>query len=174
MADKMVDKTADTAGTDPIVIVKAASRCKSLVLHMEGTNDGRAKVGFNFLIRHAGSGPGDAEGLAELLLDVVEGGASVGFMYPLTPAKAFAFWENVLASAERGERILIVAEDAESKKIIGTVQVALAMPENQPHRADVAKMQVLRTARRHGVGAALMRGRAKRDASRTAREKKGS
>jgi GNAT superfamily N-acetyltransferase len=130
---------------------------QNLALDMEGLNEGRAKVSFNFLIRQATYRPEIAEGLAELLLDVVEGGASVGFMHPLTPAKAIAFWENALASAERGERILLVAEDAESKKIIGTVQVVLAMPENQPHRADVAKMQVLRTARRHGVGAALMR-----------------
>jgi GNAT superfamily N-acetyltransferase len=45
----------------------------------------------------------------------------------------------------------------ESNTIVGTVQVVLAMPDNQPHRADVAKMQVHRRARRRGLGAALMR-----------------
>ena len=57
----------------------------------------------------------------------------------------------------RGERILLVAEDVESNTVVGTVQVVLAMPDNQPHRADVAKMQVHRSARRRGLGAALMR-----------------
>jgi GNAT superfamily N-acetyltransferase len=109
-----------------------------------------------FLIRRAVPDRGVVEGLADVLLDVVEGGASVGFMNPLTRARALAFWEKALASAEREERILLVAEDVESGMIIGTVQVIWAMPENQPHRADVAKMQVRRNARRCGVGAALM------------------
>ena len=78
-------------------------------------------------------------------------------MLPLPRAKALAFWQGVLESAERGERIVLVAEDLESKTIVGTVQVILAMPENQPHRADVAKMQVHRQARRRGIGEALMR-----------------
>src|SRR5438309_8466689 len=98
-------------------------------------------------IGRATSDPAVAEGLADVLLDCVEGGASVGFMHPLPRAKAVAFWENALASAARGERILLVAEDVESNTIVGTVQVVLAMPDNQPHRADVAKMQVHRRAR---------------------------
>src|SRR5437868_2567936 len=110
-----------------------------------------------FRIYRAGLDPAIAEGLADVLLDCVEGGASVGFMHPLPRAKAVAFWQNVLAGAARGERIVLVAEDVESGAIVGTVQVVLAMPENQPHRADVAKMQVHRRARRRGVGAALMR-----------------
>jgi GNAT superfamily N-acetyltransferase len=109
-----------------------------------------------FLIRRASANGRDAEGLADVLQDVVEGGSSVGFMLPLAREKAVAFWENALASAGRGERILLVAEEAESGVIIGTVQVVLAMPENQPHRGDIAKMQVHRRARRRGVGAALM------------------
>jgi GNAT superfamily N-acetyltransferase len=110
-----------------------------------------------FRIYRAGPEPGVAEALAEVLLDCVEGGASVGFMHPLPRPKAVAFWENVLASAARGERIVLVAEDVASGTIVGTVQVVLAMPDNQPHRADVAKMQVHRRARRRGLGAALMR-----------------
>lgn len=116
-------------------------------------------------IRRARPDPAVAEALADVLLDCVEGGASIGFMHPLPRAKAVAFWEDVLASAARGERIVLVAEEADSGTVVGTVQVVLAMPDNQPHRADVAKMQVHRRARRRGVGAALMRA-----AEATARE----
>ena len=105
-----------------------------------------------------------AEALADVLLDCVEGGASVGFMHPLPRAKAVAFWQNALDSAARGERVVLVAEDAAG--IAGTVQVVLAMPDNQPHRADIAKMQVHRRARRRGLGEALMR--AAEDAARGA------
>jgi GNAT superfamily N-acetyltransferase len=110
-----------------------------------------------FRIRRAEADPKVAEGLAEVLLDTVGGGASVGFMLPLSREKALAFWQNALASASRGERILLIAEDTESNQILGTVQLLLGMPDNQPHRADVAKMQVRRSARRRGLGAALMR-----------------
>src|SRR5260370_37635828 len=107
-------------------------------------------------IRRADAKPAVAEALADVLLDCVEGGASVSFMHPLPRAKALAFWEDVLASAARGERIVLGAEDVDSNTIVGTVQVVLAMPDNQPHRGDVAKMLVHRRARRRGVGAALM------------------
>jgi GNAT superfamily N-acetyltransferase len=109
-----------------------------------------------FRIRRAEADPKVVEGLAEVLLDTVQGGASVGFMSPLSREKALAFWQNVVAGAARGERILLVAEDTESNQVVGTVQVLLGMPDNQPHRADVAKMQVRRSARRRGLGAALM------------------
>ncbi len=94
------------------------------------------------------------QALAGLLIDCVEGGASVSFMHPLSPARALAFWRGVADSAARGERALLVAEDAAG--IVGTVQVLLDQPENQPHRADVAKMLVHRRARRQGLGEALM------------------
>ncbi len=94
------------------------------------------------------------QALAEVLADCVEGGASVSFMLPMTPAKALAFWRQVADGVRRGERVLLVAADAHG--IVGTVQVVLDQPENQPHRADVAKMLVMRRARRQGVGAALM------------------
>ncbi len=110
-----------------------------------------------FRIYRANHEPAVVHALAEVLLDCVEGGASVGFMHPLPHSKAVAFWEKTLASAARGERIVLVAEDAESKTIVGTVQIVLDMPDNQPHRADVAKMQVHRRARRRGLGAALVR-----------------
>jgi GNAT superfamily N-acetyltransferase len=107
-------------------------------------------------IHHASTEPAVVEQLADVLLDCVEGGASVSFMHPLPRARAAAFWQGVLASATRGERIVLVAEEAGSDVIVGTVQVVLAMPDNQPHRADVAKMLVHRRARRRGLGGALM------------------
>ncbi|WP_437730425.1 GNAT family N-acetyltransferase [Sorangium sp. So ce1335] len=123
----------------------------------------------SFRIRRATADPAVAEALADVLMDCVEGGASVGFMHPLPRARALAFWQNTLASAERGERVVLVAEDVESAGIMGTVQVVLTMPDNQPHRADVAKLQVHRRARRRGLGEALVRAAeaAAREAGRT-------
>ncbi|MEP7301822.1 MAG: GNAT family N-acetyltransferase [Caldimonas sp.] len=92
--------------------------------------------------------------LAALLIDCVEGGASVSFMAPLALPKALAFWDRVAADVDTGARALLVAEDASG--IVGTVQIMLDQPENQPHRADVSKMLVHRRARRQGWGAALM------------------
>ena len=97
---------------------------------------------------------GQAQGLADLLIDCVEGGASVSFMHPLPPGKALVFWRRVADNAAIGERLLWVAEDASG--IVGTVQLVLDQPDNQPHRADVSKMLVHRTARRQGLGARLM------------------
>ena len=93
--------------------------------------------------------------LAELLKDCVDGGASVSFMHPMPVEKALGFWQRVADDVARGERALLVAEDADGR-IVGTVQLILAQPENQPHRADVAKMLVHRRARRHGVAGRLM------------------
>ena len=95
------------------------------------------------------------EGLADVLVDCVEGGASVSFMGPLRRAKALAFWRGVAEGVARGERALLVAEDG-AGRILGTAQLILAMPDNQPHRADVAKMLVLRGVRRRGIAQRLM------------------
>jgi GNAT superfamily N-acetyltransferase len=114
-----------------------------------------ASMDNHFRVRVAGEEPQLAAGLAEVLIDCVEGGASVSFMAPLPRRKALDFWERVIASAARGERALLVAEDA-AGEILGTVQVVFDLPENQPHRCDVAKMLVHRRARRRGIGAALM------------------
>lgn len=97
----------------------------------------------------------DIEQLADVLIDCVEGGASVSFMAPLTRERATAFWRKVADGVNEGRRALIVAEDALG--FCGTVQLILDLPENQPHRADVAKMLVHRRARRRGLGEALMR-----------------
>jgi GNAT superfamily N-acetyltransferase len=92
--------------------------------------------------------------LADVLLDCVEGGASVSFMLPMAREKALRFWEKVADGVARGERTLIVAED--DGGIAGTVQLITDMPENQPHRADVAKLLVHRRARGAGIGRRLM------------------
>jgi GNAT superfamily N-acetyltransferase len=99
-------------------------------------------------------GEAHVRGLAELLIDCVDGGASVSFMHPLSPAKAWDFWGRVAAEVSQGRRALLVAEDAEG--VAGTVQLILDQPENQPHRADLSKMLVHRRARRRGLGAALL------------------
>jgi len=95
------------------------------------------------------------EELAGLLIDCVEGGASVSFMLPLTRERARSFWSRVAREVAAGGRALLVAEDA--RGVCGTVQLVLDQPENQPHRADLAKMLVHRRARRQGLGEALMR-----------------
>ena len=100
-------------------------------------------------------GEREIQGLSDVLIDCVEGGASVSFMLPMTRAKAEAYWHTIAASMARGERMVFVAED-EAGAIVGTVQVILSQPENQPHRGDLAKMLVHRQVRRRGVGAALL------------------
>jgi GNAT superfamily N-acetyltransferase len=93
--------------------------------------------------------------LSAVLIDCVEGGASVSFMHPLTRDRAVAFWRRVAQGVATDQRALLVAEDALG--LCGTVQLVLDQPENQPHRADLAKMLVRRRARRQGLGAALVR-----------------
>ena len=100
--------------------------------------------------------------LADVLIDCVEGGASVSFMLPLTRERALAFWRRVAHDVGAGARALLVAEDADG--ICGTVQLVFDLPENQPHRGDLAKMLVHHRARRQGLGEALMR--AAEDAAR--------
>lgn len=97
---------------------------------------------------------GEIEQLCDVLIDCVEGGASVSFMWPMSRQKARTFWEGAAQSAARGERFIVVAQSDDG--IIGTVSVILNLPENQPHRADVAKMLVHRRGRRQGVGAAVL------------------
>jgi GNAT superfamily N-acetyltransferase len=94
------------------------------------------------------------DALGEVLADCVEGGASVSFMAPFSKSAAAAFFEKLLPEVERGDRILLAAYDG--SKLVGTVQVVTATPPNQPHRGDVAKLLVLRSARGQGVAALLM------------------
>jgi len=109
------------------------------------------------VVRPVGPGDGGTSALAEVLVDCVEGGASVGFLLPLEYERAVAFWVDALERAGRGERIVLVAQEDGTGAIVGTVQVLLDTPENQPHRGDISKMLVHRRARRRGIGEALMR-----------------
>ena len=108
-------------------------------------------------VRRAGVEVGLARALADVLIDCVEGGSSVGFMLPLQQERAEAYWVSALDSVTRGERIVLVAEERDTGAVVGTVQVILTTPENQPHRGEIAKMLVHRRVRRGGLGEALMR-----------------
>jgi GNAT superfamily N-acetyltransferase len=121
-------------------------------------------------------GEPELAGLCDVLIDCVSGGASVSFMLPMTRAKAETFWRGCAASAARGERVILVAEECAGENaapsaagagaagstcagvgpIVGTISVILAQPENQPHRGDIAKTLVHRRVRGQGVGAALL------------------
>jgi GNAT superfamily N-acetyltransferase len=92
--------------------------------------------------------------LASVLADCVEGGASVSFMSPFSHAEALAFFRKVAGSVASGDTALLAARL--DGRIVGTVQLGLDTPPNQPHRADIKKLLVHRSARGHGVGAALM------------------
>jgi GNAT superfamily N-acetyltransferase len=96
----------------------------------------------------------EIEQLTDVLIDCVEGGASVSFMLPLARPRALAFWRRVATDVDAGARLVIVGEDADG--ICGTVQLAFDLPENQPHRADLSKMLVHRRVRRQGLGSALV------------------
>lgn len=104
--------------------------------------------------------------LAFVLVDCVEGGASVSFMAPFPQDQALAFFRKVEGSVASGDTVLLAARLA--GKIVGTVQLGLDTPPNQPHRADIKKLLVHRSARGHGVGAALM-ARAEEEARRRGR-----
>ena len=92
--------------------------------------------------------------LAAVLRDCVEGGASVSYMAPFSHEQARLEFEAFAAEVERGRRLLVAAflDD----ELVGTVQVILAVPPNQPHRAEIAKLLVRRSARRRGVAELLM------------------
>src|SRR5467141_443602 len=92
--------------------------------------------------------------LSEILVETVANGGSVSFMHPLASEVADAFWENSLAAAARGERIVLGAFDDE--KLIGTVTLLLDCPPNQPHRAEIAKLMTRISHRGRGVAKALL------------------
>ena len=104
--------------------------------------------------------------LAAVLVDCVEGGASVSFMSPFSHAEALAFFRKVAGPVASGDTILLAARL--DGRIVGTVQLGLDTPPNQPHRADIKKMLVHRSARSRGIGAALM-ARAEQEARRNGR-----
>ena len=92
--------------------------------------------------------------LASVLVDCVEGGASVNFMSPFSQSQGLGFFRKVAGSVASGDIVLLAARL--DGKIVGTVQLGLDTPPNQPHRADIKKLLVHRAARGHGIGAALM------------------
>ncbi len=99
-------------------------------------------------------GEAEIQGLAAVLADCVAGGASVSFMLPFPIERAQAYWRSLAPAVARGETRVLGAY--QGGKLQGTVSLVLRQPENQPHRADVAKMLVHRSARRQGLGARLL------------------
>ncbi|MER8642172.1 GNAT family N-acetyltransferase [Mesorhizobium sp. M1252] len=93
--------------------------------------------------------------LADLLIETVAAGGSVSFMHPLSRQSAEAFWGNSLVAAERGERAVLGAWKGEV--LVGTVTVLLDFPDNQPHRAEIAKLMTRVEHRGKGIASRLMR-----------------
>ncbi|APW59745.1 GNAT family N-acetyltransferase [Paludisphaera borealis] len=106
-------------------------------------------------IRSLSASPKIREMLCEILIEVVANGGSVSFMHPLEPETAEAFWDDALAAAARGERIVLGAWGGEV--LVGTVTLLLNCPPNQPHRAEIAKVMTRPSHRGRGVATALMR-----------------
>jgi ribosomal protein S18 acetylase RimI-like enzyme len=98
--------------------------------------------------------PAIRAGLCELLIETVADGGSVSFMHPLSESDAGAFWQGALAAAARGERIVLGAFDGDA--VVGTVTLQLALPPNQPHRAEIAKMMTRLSHRKRGIASALL------------------
>jgi len=93
--------------------------------------------------------------LVDMLIETVAAGGSVSFMHPLSRQAAGAFWEKSLRAAERGERAVLGAWDGEA--LVGTVTLLLDFPDNQPHRAEIAKLMTRVDHRGKGVATRLMR-----------------
>lgn len=93
--------------------------------------------------------------LSVILAESVADGAAIGFMQPFSIDDAMRFWtDDVLPHLAKGRRALFIAESAD--QLIGAVQLITALPPNQPHRCEVAKMAVRPAARRKGAARALM------------------
>lgn len=95
------------------------------------------------------------DALAAILVDCVDGGASVGFVLPFGADDARAWWQTRLDAMARGELLLFAA--FVDGHLLGTAQLGLDRPSNQRHRADVRKVLVHRRARRRGLAGDLMR-----------------
>ena len=93
--------------------------------------------------------------LAEVLIATVAAGGSVGFMHPVSPAQAQAFWQAALSEADAGNRVIFGAWNGQ--RLLGTVTLLVAMPPNQPHRAEIAKMMTHPEARQRGIATRLIR-----------------
>ena len=97
----------------------------------------------------------DVRGLADVLVDAVQGGASVSFM-SLNITEAEQWWRSAIAALPPRAVLLVARDGTDEGRIVGTVQLQPAWAPNQPHRADVAKLLVHRRARRRGIAHALM------------------
>lgn len=106
-------------------------------------------------IKTLSASPNISEALGTMLTDVVANGGLVGFMHPLAPERARAFWDAALAAAARGERIMLGAFDG--AQLVATVTLLLDLPPNQPHRAEIAKMMTRPSYRGRGIASALIR-----------------
>ena len=90
----------------------------------------------------------------ELLRDGVDGGASMSFIAPLDAELARRFWGKVAGEVEAGKRLVLGA--FEGQRLVGSVQLSLDTPPNQPHRVDLQKMLVHSAMRRRGLGRQLL------------------
>ncbi|MEA2645459.1 MAG: hypothetical protein QOE92_542 [Chloroflexota bacterium] len=106
-------------------------------------------------IRPVEASPANLERLAALVVEAVAAGGSVTWMHPLAPETAKAYWTDALASAQRGERVVLGAWD--EGVLAATVTLLLAMPQNQPHRAEILRLMTQPAHRGRGLATALMR-----------------
>lgn len=94
------------------------------------------------------------DALADVLADCVAGGASIGYLDPFSHQEARRAFEAFAAEVEAGRRLLLAAfVDGD---LVGTVQVVVALPQNQPHRAEITRLLVRRSARGRGIAQLLM------------------
>lgn len=94
------------------------------------------------------------QALANLLINSVNGGASIGFTAPLCNTQANAYWQNVAKQLTAGERLLLLAYDEDT--IVGAVQLSLCAKDNGRHRGEVEKLMVHSSYRNQGIAVQLM------------------
>ena len=123
-------------------------------MNVEGS-DVDQTVKADFEIRPLSPSPAIRASLSELLIEAVANGGSVSFMHPLSREMADKFWENALAAAERGDRIVLGAFDGDL--LVGTLTLVMDVSQNQPHRAELVKMITRISHRGRGVATALLR-----------------
>ena len=94
--------------------------------------------------------------LFALLQDAVDSGASVSFMAPLDLTLAATFWDKVADEVANNQRIVVIARETDTGKLLGSAQLAFAMTPNGSQRAEIQKVLVLRSARRKGIARAML------------------
>ncbi|MFI7498668.1 GNAT family N-acetyltransferase [Streptomyces sp. NPDC049687] len=92
--------------------------------------------------------------LADLLIDTVDGGASVGFLAPLDRPEAVAWWRGRAAAVAAGQLAVWAAQDGD--RVVGTVGLAFPDKPNSRHRAELVKLMVHRDTRGKGLGRTLL------------------